>query len=177
MTKKVRVFQFYLRRLHGITGIFPLGYFLLFHLKEGQTFMEKGIILSLLFLWLPLLYHSLYGLFITYEGGMNVCCYSYVRNYMYFLQRLTGVFIVLFLIFHIYLMKFGGYSGSYLDNFVLFSGVVISIFHLANGLFGFLMDMGITVGERAQKVAVGLSFLLFFILAIYGLTKYYNFVG
>ncbi len=174
---KSNILQFYLRRLHGVTGIFPIGYFLLFHLKEGQTFAEKGFIVSLIFLWLPLLYHSLYGLFITYEGGMNVCCYSYVRNYMYFLQRLTGIMLIIFLSIHIYVMKFGSYDGSNLSNFILFSGVIVSIFHLANGFFGFLMDMGITIGEKAQKVAVGLSFVLFFILALYGITKYFSFVG
>jgi len=176
MTKS-KILQFYLRRLHGITGIFPIGYFLLFHLKDGQTFAEKGILLSLIFLWLPLIYHSLYGLFITYEGGVNVCCYKYVRNYMYLLQRLTGVLIIIFLAIHVYMMKFGSYDGSGLANFILFSGVIISIFHLANGFFGFLMDMGITIGERAQKVAVGVSFLLFVFLAVYGVTKYFSFVG
>ncbi|GAB4432461.1 MAG: succinate dehydrogenase cytochrome B558 [bacterium] len=174
---KGKILQFYLRRIHGVTGIFPIGYFLLFHLKEGQTFAEKGLVLSIIFLWLPLLYHSLYGLFITYEGGMNVCCYRYVRNYMYFLQRLTGLLIIIFLALHIYMMKFGGYDGGSFSNFVLFSGVVISIFHLSNGLFGFLMDMGITIGEKAQKVAVAISFVLFFSLALYGITKYFNFVG
>lgn len=175
--KKNKILQFYLRRLHGITGIFPIGYFLLFHLKDGQTFAEKGVFLSIIFLWLPLLYHSLYGLFITYEGGMNVCCYRYIRNYMYFLQRLTGIMIILFLFVHVYAMKFGGYDGSELSNIILFGGVLISIFHLANGLFGFLMDLGITIGEKAQKVAVGMSFILFIFLAVYGITKYFSFVG
>ena len=175
--KKNSILQFYLRRLHGLTGIFPIGYFLLFHLKDGQTFAEKGILLSIIFLWFPLVFHSLYGLFITYEGGMNVCCYKYVRNYMYFLQRLTGVFIILFLVLHIYMMKFGSYDGSFFSNITLFSGALIAIFHLSNGLFGFLMDAGITIGEKAQKVAVSLSFVLFIILAIYVITKYFSFVG
>lgn len=175
--KKNNILQFYLRRLHGLTGIFPIGYFLLFHLKEGQTFAEKGVLLSIIFLWLPLLFHSLYGLFITYEGGINICCYRYVRNYMYFLQRLTGVVIIIFLVVHIYMMKFGSYDGSFFSNFTLFAGALIAIFHLSNGLFGFLMDVGITIGEKAQKVAVSLSFVLFIILAIYGITKYFSFVG
>ncbi len=175
--KNRKILQFYLRRLHGITGIFPIGYFLLFHLKEGQTFAEKSVLLSIIFLWLPLVYHSLYGLFITYEGGMNVCCYNYIRNYMYFLQRLTGFLIIIFLFIHVYMMKFGSYDGSFLANFILFAGVLVSIFHLANGTFGFLMDMGITIGDKAQKVAVGISFVLFVILAVYGISKYFSFVG
>lgn len=173
MNKKL---QFYLRRLHGITGIFPVGYFLLYHLREGASFSSSGMAYGLLLLWLPLLFHSLYGIFITYEGSMNICSYGYLRNYMYFLQRLTGIFIFIFLIGHVYLMKTGSFENTLFYNFFLFSGVVLAIFHFANGFFGFLIDMGATVGEKAQKVAVALSFVAFVIFAAYGIQKFFNFI-
>ncbi|MCX7990518.1 MAG: hypothetical protein N2999_00575 [Proteobacteria bacterium] len=174
MEKKI---QFYLRRLHGITGIFPLGYFLFFHLKEGDSFSSRGLIFSLVFLWIPLLFHSLYGLYITYEGGMNLCCYRHLRNIMYFLQRWSGIFLIIFLGYHIYLMKSMTYSNLPLENFLLFSIVVVSIFHFSNGIFGFLVDYGITVGEKAQSVGVLISFIFFILFGIYGVIKFFNFVG
>lgn len=174
MGKKI---QFYLRRLQGITGIFPLGYFLYFHLKDADAFSTKGIIFSLIFLWLPLIYHSLYGLYISYEGGMNICCYKYVRNFMYFLQRWTGIFIILFLAYHLYVMKTGAFNSSTINEFFLFTLVVLAIFHFSNGIFGFLVDYGITVGDKAQKVAVFISFVVFILFGLYGVIKYFNFVG
>lgn len=173
MNKKL---QFYLRRLHGITGIFPLGYFLYYHLQSMQSLSSGNILFSFIFLWLPLLFHSLYGMYITYEGSINTGCYGYWRNYMYFFQRWTGIFIFLFLIWHVYVMKFSNFSGTGLNNFILFSGVLVSIFHVSNGIFGFLVDMGIVVGEKAQKVAVGISMIFFMIFAIFGVHKFYSFI-
>jgi len=169
--------QFYLRRLQGITGIFPLGYFLYFHLKDGESFSSRGFIFSLIFLWLPLLFHSIYGLYITYESGMNICCYRYLRNFMYYLQRWSGLFIILFLSYHIYIMNFGTFKSSITNEFFLFALVIISIFHFSNGIFGFLVDYGITVGDKAQKVAVLLSFMTFIFFGVYGAIKFFNFVG
>ncbi len=173
MSKKL---QFYLRRLHGVTGIFPLGYFLYYHLQNMSSLSSQNIILGFLFLWLPLLFHGLYGMYITYEGSINIGCYSYWRNYMYFFQRWTGIVIFIFLIWHVYIMKFSSFSAGGLNNFVLFAGVIIAIFHVANGIFGFLVDVGIVVGEKAQKVAVGISMIFFIIFAIFGIHKFYNFI-
>lgn len=173
MSKKL---QFYLRRLHGITGIFPLGYFLYYHLQNMASLSSENVLFGFIFLWLPLLFHSLYGMYITYEGSINIGCYHYWRNYMYFFQRWTGFFIFLFLIWHVYIMKFGSFYASGLNNFFLFSGVILTIFHVSNGIFGFLVDMGVTVGDRAQKVAVGISMIFFIIFAIYGIHKFYSFI-
>jgi succinate dehydrogenase / fumarate reductase cytochrome b subunit len=168
--------QFYLRRLHGVTGIFPLGYFLYYHLQSMASISSENILYAFIFLWLPLLYHSLYGMYITYEGSINIGCYSYWRNYMYFFQRWTGIFIFLFLIWHVYIMKFGSFSDTTLNSFILFCGVLMSIFHVSNGIFGFLVDMGLVVGDKAQKVAVGISMIFFIIFAFYGIHKFYNFI-
>jgi len=173
MSKKL---QFYLRRLHGVTGIFPLGYFLYYHLQSMASISSENVIYAFLFLWLPLFYHSLYGMYITYEGSINIGCYPYWRNYMYFFQRWTGIFIFFYLIWHVYIMKFGSFSATTLNSFILFCGVLMSIFHVSNGIFGFLVDMGIVVGDKAQKVAVGISMIIFIIFAFYGIHKFYNFI-
>lgn len=169
--------QFYLRRLHGLTGIFPIGFFLFLHLKRNLTVTSEGFVFSLIFLWMPLFFHGLYGLIISYESSVNICCYRYLRNFMYFLQRWTGLFIFFFLSYHIYVMKKGVFSNNFLDEFLLFSFVIVSIFHFSNGIFGFLVDFGITVGEKAQKFAVIFSFFIFFLFGFYGAIKFLAFVG
>lgn len=174
MNKKL---QFYLRRLHGITGIFPLGYFLYYHLQRMSSISTENVFYSIIFLWLPLLFHSIYGMYITYEGSINVGCYNYLRNYMYFFQRWTGIFIFIFLIYHVFSMKTGRFDINFFENIFLFSGMLLSIYHLSNGLFGLFIDLGITVGEKAQRVAVILCFFVFIIFALYGLQKFYLFIG
>jgi succinate dehydrogenase / fumarate reductase cytochrome b subunit len=93
-----------LRRLHSISGIVPIGFFLFFHLFENsyvvrggaqmwwkeseftrnipfQVFVEAGL------LWIPILYHALYGLVITATSAPNLTSYGYTRNYQYTLHR------------------------------------------------------------------------------------------
>jgi succinate dehydrogenase / fumarate reductase cytochrome b subunit len=74
-------------------------------------------------------------------------------------------------------MNFGTFKSSITNEFFLFALVIISIFHFSNGIFGFLVDYGITVGDKAQKVAVLLSFMTFIFFGVYGAIKFFNFVG
>ena len=76
--------SFWLRRLHSLTGIVPIGLFLLEHfISNAEAF--KGpvayakqveflnslpfvLVLELFGIWIPILYHGLYGVFIWYRG-------------------------------------------------------------------------------------------------------------
>ena len=106
---------FLLRKLHQITGIVPLGVFFLFHMftnskamSGAATFNEDvrsiGNIPYLLFIeifgiFLPLLFHSVYGIIISAEARPNAVNYGYGRNWFYIFQRVTGVFLFFFLLF------------------------------------------------------------------------------
>ena len=194
---------FLLRKLHQITGIVPLGTFFLVHIYTNsaamggrESFNEhvKGIhdIPYLLFaeifgIFLPLIYHSVYGIFISAETRPNVGNYGYGRNWFYLFQRITGIFLFFFLMFHILNFRFGlipglnttpvaGHAGEafqivsrefqnagILLLYVL--GVAATAWHLGYGLFLFAVDWGIIIGEKAQKYAlygcVAVSALLF----------------
>lgn len=194
---------FLLRKLHQLTGIVPLGLFYLEHLYTNSSAMggakafEKSVqgifdIPYLLFIeifgiFLPLLFHSIYGAFISAEARPNVGNYGYGRNWFYVFQRITGIFLFFFLLFHILNFRFGMIPGlnttpvagnadiAYKivsDEFqslaiLLFYilGVAATAWHLGYGLFLFAVDWGIIIGEKAQKYALnaclGLSALLF----------------
>src|SRR5687768_3677937 len=114
---------FILRKLHQLTGIVPLGMFFFVHMftnsaamngKENFNKHVKDIhdIPYLLFIeifgiFLPLLFHSVYGIFISAEARPNVLNYGYGRNWFYILQRATGIFLFFFLLFHILNFRFG----------------------------------------------------------------------
>jgi succinate dehydrogenase / fumarate reductase, cytochrome b subunit len=174
--------HFILRRIHSLTGIVPVGGFLLFHFYEnGAIFYgaeaydvmaeeARGIryleILEIFVVFLPLLYHMLYGLFIASYTRNNTMQYNYSRNNLFMWQRVTGIILVLFLLYHIWQFRFTAFwEGSANTPTVAFTlanpfvfafyiiGVVASGFHLGNGIWTFLITWGITIGKRAQRIS------------------------
>ena len=110
--------HFWLRRLHSLSGIVPVGGFLAFHLYENYT-ATKGsdaynrmtrtlqelpfaVAMEVLIIAVPLSFHGIYGLFITSTAKPNVISNPYVRNGMYFFQRATGVIVFAFILFHLW---------------------------------------------------------------------------
>jgi succinate dehydrogenase / fumarate reductase, cytochrome b subunit len=196
---------FILRKLHQLSGIVPLGIFLLEHfytnskaltgaadfnnaVKDLQSipyilFIEIGGI------FLPLLYHALYGLVITWEARPNNLSYPYPRNWFYTIQRATGIILFFFILFHLLNFRFGLIPGlnemsvahhperafdivsnefSMIPIFIVYMiGITATVWHLANGLWLFLVDWGIVIGDRAQRIT-GYACMAFgiFLLAV-----------
>ena len=181
---------FVLRKLHQLSGIFPLGIFLLEHfytnskaLTGPQDFnnavRDLQSIPYILFveiggIFIPLLYHAIYGLVITVEARPNNLAYPYARNWFYLIQRITGVILFFFITFHVLNFRFGLIPGlntmsvaHHVDEsfnivarefrmipiFLIYMiGITATVWHLANGIWLFLVDWGITIGERAQRL-------------------------
>ncbi len=112
--------HFALRRLHSLTGIVPLGLFLIEHLSTNfsvvlgkyQTYVRMLLslpwlrLIEWLFIILPLAFHSLYGLFIASTGRSNVLNYRYLGNVRYTLQRATAVIALVFVVVHLFKFRF-----------------------------------------------------------------------
>ena len=64
--------------------------------------------LELVGIWLPILYHSLYGFFIWARGDSNVSDYPWAGNWMYNLQRWTGAFTFAYIVWHTWHLRFSG---------------------------------------------------------------------
>ena len=180
---------FLLRKLHQITGIVPLGVFFFVHMftnskaMNGEAAFEKAVqeihdipfllLIEIFGIFLPLLFHSIYGVIISSEASSNALGYSYPRNWFYFFQRATGIFLFAFLLFHILNLRFGLIPGLNLTpvagnadlSFNIVSaefqipwvmviymlGIAATAWHLAYGFFLFAVDWGIVIGENAQK--------------------------
>src|SRR3954470_3811628 len=96
---------FVLRKLHQLTGIVPLGLFYFVHIYTNSTAMSGAkvfndhvqdihnmpylIFIEIFGIFLPLLFHSVYGIIISSEARANTLNYSYSRNWFYFFQRVT----------------------------------------------------------------------------------------
>jgi succinate dehydrogenase / fumarate reductase cytochrome b subunit len=181
---------FILRKLHQLSGIVPLGAFLLEHFYTNSKAMtgpgdfnkavsELQSIPYILFIeigaiFIPLIYHAVYGLVITIEARPNNLYYPYPRNWFYLVQRVTGVILFFFILFHVLNFRFGVIPGlntisvAHAPNqafdivarefrlipiaIIYVIGIVATIWHFANGLWLFMVDWGIAVGARAQRL-------------------------
>lgn len=190
---------FYSRKLHSLLGVIPLGFFLLEHMLTNFSAVEGGsegfkesvaflnslpmvLALEMFGIWLPLLYHGVYGMYIAFQAKPNNNRFRNERNLRYLLQRISGVLVFAFVIWHVYETRIqvalghitheelGGVMHEIVTQpfyFILYLiGVLSAAFHFANGLWSFLVSWGITVGPRAQRVSSHICMGLFVIVAI-----------
>jgi len=206
MSKKANHNYFYIKRLHSLLGLFPIGVFLLEHFfsnsyifkgPEGfnklvQTLQSLPLIpfLEIGLIALPILFHAVLGLIITYTGKNNVLDYKYYRNWMFFLQRVTGVIALVFIVIHVWetriALALDGKMVQFADMQRIFGptwikifyiiGILSAIFHFTNGVCTALMTWGITVSRRSQKIAAYASWCVFAGMSFWGLAILYKFI-
>lgn len=187
------------RKLHSLLGVVPLGGFLLEHLLTNYSAYKGGpeayyehvgwihslplvLALEIFLIWLPLLYHGVYGLYVAYQARNNVTNYGYFRNWMFLLQRISGVITFVWVIWHIWGTRVQVALGT-VDQFEVGSlmheivtnplyywiyaiCIVIAVFHFTNGLWSFFVSWGITVGPRSQRVSTYITMGLFVVMSI-----------
>ncbi len=189
-------YSFVLRRLHSLSGIVPIGAFLLEHFisnaeatKSPQAYNDQVKFLTglpfvhwmeWLFIFLPLLYHALYGIYIWYRGDSNVSEYPWSGNWLYTSQRWTGIIAFVYIAYHLYTMRFTGVPLMENANAGFWKvqqefqnpwavaayviGITAASWHFAYGLWLFCAKWGITVGDKARRkfgvVCLGLGVVL-----------------
>lgn len=198
--------EFLMRRLHSLLGVIPIGLFLTQHLivnhfatqgveafNQAAHFMANlpfVIFLEIFVIYLPLMYHAFYGLYIAFTAKNNPGHYSYMRNILFVAQRYTGIFLVVFIAWHVFETRFQVAIGAaeadfnmmenILSNPFMFAfyvlGVLSATFHLANGLWSFFVTWGITVSEKSQRYSTYFTLLVFIVLSIIGIRALFAFV-
>ncbi|MDR1320429.1 MAG: succinate dehydrogenase [Gracilibacteraceae bacterium] len=191
--------NFLIRRIHSLLAIIPIGIFLLFHLSLNSTVFFGGRplyeavihfmknmplvwVLELVIIFVPILVHAIYGIWIVYVAKNNAFNYKYGNNWAFYLQRITALITAVFLVFHVYLQRFSvheaegvidGLTGL-LQNplfFILYAiGLLSAIFHFCNGFFTFLISWGITIGDHSQKICRYISMTLFVVIGVWGVS-------
>ena len=62
--------------------------------------------LELFGIWLPILYHALYGFYIWFRGESNVADYPWAGNWMFTAQRWTGGIAFFYIVQHTWSLRF-----------------------------------------------------------------------
>lgn len=194
-------------RLHSASGIFPIGFFLLQHLIANSYALRGAeaynavikvygglpfvAVLEVVLIYLPILYHSIYGIWITAYGQPNLGRYPYGRNWMYFLQRASGMVAFFYIGYHVwntslqkYILLWRGHPHpevaiSYhamslqmadpLHFGIQAIGIIATVFHFTNGLWNFCIRWGITVSAYSQRLNQYACWGVFFVFAGMGL--------
>ena len=182
--------SFWQRRLHSLSGVFPIGAFLLEHMFTN-SFIVQGpaaynekieflrglpyvVVLEIFFIGLPILYHAGYGFYVWFTGKNNLSSYPYGKNYLYVAQRWTGMITFAYILYHVYETRIVnalyGTEVSFARMQYLMHhpaifwfyivGLAATCFHFANGLWGFCISWGITIGPKSQRASGIISSLI-----------------
>lgn len=202
-------YSFVWRRLHSLSGIVPIGAFLIEHivsnfeaLKGPAAYAEQVRFLNSLplvrvlewaFIFLPLIYHGFYGVYIWLRGQSNVVYYPWAGNWMYVAQRYTGLIAFAYIIQHVLRQRFMGVSlpehpgaafhkvQMELQNPWMLAVYVLAMiavcWHFAYGVWLFAAKWGITPGETARRRFGWVCAAGGVILAVMGLASIWAFVG
>ncbi len=125
--------EFLIRRLHSLSGLIPVGAYMTVHLLVNASLLNGagafqsnvnqihslGAVLPLvewLFIFLPLIFHAVIGVWIIKSGKGNADQYRYVNNVRYSLQRWTGMIAIVFIFFHVFHLHGWFHSEAWLKN-------------------------------------------------------------
>jgi succinate dehydrogenase / fumarate reductase, cytochrome b subunit len=187
--------SYLLRKLHSLSGIVPVGAFLAEHFwsnsavlvspekyndvsRDLQTIPFRPLV-EWAFIFLPLLYHAGYGIYIWLRGDSNVSSYPWVKNWLYTLQRYTGLIAFVYIAWHLYTERWLTHGHSTyesvaqdLSNPLFFAfmliGVLASSFHLGVGIWNFLCKWGLAATVRAQRAAGQIGVLVALAFSLVG---------
>lgn len=191
---------FIFRRLHSLSGMIPIGGFLLFHFFENasarrgpeafnETVVKIGNMpylyaLEIGLLLLPILFHAVFGLFITASSRPNVVHYPYGRNWAYLFQRLSGIIAFVYIAVHVATTRgwalfikgdhitFADMQGMLSQPLILalyVVGILAVTYHFANGIWSFSITWGLVRSAEGQKRLACASVIIFLVLATVGL--------
>jgi len=200
--------SFLWRKLHSLTGIIPIGAFLVEHIvsnfetingplayAQQVKFLNSLPLVRVLewgFIFIPLAFHALYGVFIAVRGRSNVNIYPWAGNWMYSSQRWTGAIAFAYMVWHTWHLRFSGVHllahpnaafGKVQGEFqhpwaVAFYvvGIVCASWHFAYGLWLFAAKWGITTGDKARRRFAYVCFAIAALFIVVGMVTVRSFL-
>jgi len=116
--------SFLWRKLHSLSGIIPIGAFLIEHIVSNFEAVNGPLaygqqvkflnslplvrVLEWVFIFIPLAFHGIYGVVIAFKGRQNVNIYPWAGNWGYLTQRVTGLIAFVYIIQHVWRQRFSG---------------------------------------------------------------------
>ena len=207
--------------MHSLSGIIPVGAFLVEHLltnsatwygparyNQDVQWIQNLPFLFVLewgFIFLPLAFHVLYGLWLALLSSPNPMAYPYLSNRRYTLQRITAYITLAFLVVHLFKFRFayvmGGpvFAGAkdyfaltqqgilhwHIGNLIVPTwftlsfyviGLTAAVYHFANGIWTFGITWGILGGPASQRWFTNVCLLIGIVMCVWGYVSLYGLV-
>jgi succinate dehydrogenase / fumarate reductase, cytochrome b subunit len=152
--------EFVIRRLHSLSGLVPVGAYMVVHLLTNATVVNGpgafqdnvykihslGNLLPLVewtFIFIPILFHAIVGVWIMAGMDPNTASYPYAANRRYTWQRITGMIAFAFIGWHVFHMHGWFHNQAWLSNFALpYGGAQFKPFNAASSA-GLALQNGI----------------------------------
>ena len=147
------------------------------------------LVLETFVIYLPILFHGIYGVYIAFTAKNNVGRYGTYRNWMFLIQRITGIIAFVFIAIHVYQTRFQVLLGAEVNFdmmadilgspfwFVFYVvGVLAVVFHFANGLWSFMITWGITQSPKSQQIMSYVAIIVFVIVGFIGVQTLFAFI-
>jgi succinate dehydrogenase / fumarate reductase cytochrome b subunit len=128
--------DFWLRKLHSLSGVAPIGVFMMVHLVTNASlvwglanrkYAETGhagvityqhevnfihslpalLLIEVFGLWLPIAFHAILGVYYATQARPNNAHYKYAANWRYTLQRISAWAGLLFIFYHVATLRWG----------------------------------------------------------------------
>ena len=208
--------DFLIRRMHSLCGLIPVGAYMCVHLITnasligGASVFQNNVfaihslpllpLIEWTFIFLPILFHAVVGIWISKSGKSNLQQYRLTRNRRYTWQRITGYIAFLFIFVHVFHLHGWFQNEWWLKNFaepigmarfrpynaasslatamtgvlwpVFYAvGVLACTFHLANGIWTAGITWGVWLTPRSQSRASTACTLFGLLIAAAGLSS------
>lgn len=125
--------EFLIRRLHSLSGLIPVGAYMVVHLVTNATVLDSasafqarvytihslGGLLPVVewgFIFIPILFHAILGVVIIRSGMPNSSTYNYGSNIRYTAQRITGMIAFFFILWHVFHMHGWFHNSVWIEN-------------------------------------------------------------
>ncbi|MBO1002697.1 succinate dehydrogenase cytochrome b558 subunit [Pseudogracilibacillus auburnensis] len=198
--------EYFYRRLHSLLGVVPIGIFVVQHLivnhfvVYGEESFNKAanfmgslpfvLALETFVIYLPILFHAILGVYLVLNTRNNPRRYGFFRNWMFLLQRVTGIITLIFIAWHVWQTRVQVALGNTEVNFQLMEGILTQpfyfwfylisiiavVFHLANGLWSFCVSWGIAQSPRSQQIVTYATIIVFLVVSYIGIRTIIEFV-
>jgi succinate dehydrogenase/fumarate reductase cytochrome b subunit (b558 family) len=163
--------DFAVRRLFSLSGVIPLGAFVVFHVVDlcrswgGPSdfvatpgyYSHTRLAAEALLLGVPLGFHALYGLRLSLTSRVNAGSYPYAFTWAHALQRVSGVVAIFFVLWHTWQTRVRVLLGQRApqDFYTDLAGTLSStgIFGIPFAALGYLLGVAAVTYHLANGVA------------------------
>lgn len=195
---------FWLRFAHSVSGMWLAVSLIIFFLapysaaiSSQAAFDRVTFAIHRFSLWGPLLFifviipfafHSIVSLLMAYRSQFNVLNYGSYRNWMYVIERISGVLLVPFIIYHLAQTELPYLEGRVFGfeqarmmlakstmRSIYAAGIVMICVYATGSFARFLSLSGIVAGRRSKDAIAAVMWVVAFVFAGWGLRVLFAF--